>query len=118
VARYEQIARLSAFRAGLERVRSESQRLRLALLCAEKDPLQCHRAILVCRHLRGDTDIQHILEDGALESRADAERRLMAEEGVPEQDLFESFDALLARAYDQRGEAIAYRECGEAAASF
>lgn len=115
VARYERIAQTDAFRAGLERVRTGAHRFRLALMCAEKDPLECHRTILVCRHLREVADIKHILDDGSLEVRAAAEARLLAEEGVPGEDFFASREALLAKAYDQRGEKIAYHECAEAA---
>ena len=50
VATYERIARLPAFRAGLERVKEISASSRIALMCAEKAPLDCHRALLVCRH--------------------------------------------------------------------
>jgi uncharacterized protein (DUF488 family) len=56
------------FQEGLERVRKGAARFNLALMCTEKDPIQCHRTILVCRHLRAkDTTIKHILEDGELE---------------------------------------------------
>src|SRR5688500_8953655 len=57
VARYERIAKTPAFQAGLERVRKGIRKLRLSLICAEKDPLECHRTILVCRNLRRDAVI-------------------------------------------------------------
>ncbi len=114
IARYEQIAELPAFHAGLERVHKGVARFRLSLLCAEKDPLTCHRTLLVCRRLSG-LAINHILETGALEPHAAAESRLMAEEGVGEQDLFAPREVLLARAYDQRGARTAYREGSEPA---
>jgi hypothetical protein len=81
-------------------------------MCAEKDPLECHRTILVCRHLRNEMEIRHILSDGGLESHADAETRLLAEEKVPGDDLYAPREELLAMAYDRRGEKIAYHDCG------
>lgn len=72
----------AAFQAGLDRVRDGMTRHTVALMCAEKDPLTCHRFGLICRALRGEVAIVHILADGSLESQADAEARLMAEEGV------------------------------------
>ena len=64
--------------SGLERVRTGMRKYRLALMCAEKDPLTCHRAILVCRHLRPVVgDIVHILGDGSLETHGEAETRLL-----------------------------------------
>lgn len=110
VARYERIAKLPSFQTGLERVRAGARKFRLALMCAEKDCLECHRTILVCRHLRRDLQIGHIQEDGAIETHRDAEARLMKEEKIPQTDLFMSEADLVERAYDQRGMKIAYRE--------
>jgi uncharacterized protein (DUF488 family) len=115
VARYERIAKLPSFKTGLERVRKGARKFRLALMCAEKDCLECHRTILVCRHLRRDLDIAHIGEDGSLETHRDAEARLMKEEKIPQNDLFMSESDLIERAYDQRGPKIAYRENEEEA---
>ena len=112
IARYERIARTPAFLSGLDRVRKGVGRFRLALMCAEKDPLECHRTILVCRELRNEFEIRHILGDGKFENHSDAESRLLAEERVPAEDFFISREELIARAYDRRGEKIAYRESG------
>lgn len=110
VARYERIARTAAFQSGLQRIQKGAGEFRLAMMCAEKDPLTCHRTILVCRLLREQFDIQHILADGSLESQDDAETRLMKEEKVATTDLFRPAADLLVSAYDQRAEKIAYRE--------
>lgn len=113
IARYDRIARTPAFHAGLDRVRKGVGRFRLALMCAEKDPLECHRTILVCRELRNEFDIRHILDDGSLENHSDAESRLLVEERVPAEDFFISREELIARAYDRRGGKIAFEEGGE-----
>ena len=77
-AAYERVAQLPAFQRGLERVlRGLDRGLTLALLCAERDPLTCHRAILVSRHLQArGVDVQHILGDGSLESHQALENRM------------------------------------------
>ena len=116
VALYERIADTPAFRLGLQRLNAGMQRYRLILLCAEQDPLECHRTILVCRHVRHYARVQHILSNGSLESHTDAEIRLMKEEGVPMGDFFTSHDMLLEKAYNQRAAKIAYHECNEVAA--
>jgi hypothetical protein len=54
--------------------------------------------------------IQHIREDGRLESHDELESRLLALAGLPEGDLFQSREELLERAYDWQGERIAYEE--------
>jgi uncharacterized protein (DUF488 family) len=111
-ADYERIGRLPAFRKGLARVRTGLEKHCICLLCAEKEPLDCHRTILVCRHLRGsDMQIQHILADGTLEDHAMTERRLVKLTDV-QRTLFEpdlTAADLLDRAYQIRGREIAYR---------
>lgn len=111
VAEYGRIARLGAFHEGLSRAIRGASQYRLALMCAEKDPLECHRTILVVRELRSrGVDVKHILEDGSLETQSAAEERLMKEEKVPADDLFESKERLLEQAYLLRGKKIAYEE--------
>lgn len=114
-ARYELIARLPAFRNGLQRVAAGARQTRLALMCAEKDPLTCHRAILVSRPLQAlGLRVEHILEDGSLESHAAAEQRLMLEEGFTpgQMDIFGGADDawILEAAYQRRADRIGYRE--------
>ena len=117
-ADYELIAKLPAFQEGLGRLERGLQQFRIALLCAEKDPLTCHRTILVCRHLKNrGIAIHHILEDGQIEPHSLAEQRLMDEESIPTDDLFLSASDLLNRAYQRRAERIAYEEETEASVS-
>jgi uncharacterized protein (DUF488 family) len=106
--KFDLVARSPLFHRGLERVRRGAAGQRIALLCAEKDPLMCHRAILICRHLRRDLDIRHILEDGRLEAHADAELRLLDLLGLPRGDLLSSVEEMIELAYDQQGERIAW----------
>ncbi len=110
---FELVAGTSLFKEGLARVHKGMKTHRICLMCAEKDPLFCHRTILVCRHLRApDIQINHILEDGALERHQDAERRLMGILRVPESTLFATFEEQRERAYDIQGKKIAYVEKG------
>src|SRR5688500_10615354 len=48
-ARYDLIAKTPAFREGIARVLKGVEKYRMTLLCAEKDPITCHRTILVSR---------------------------------------------------------------------
>lgn len=109
---YDRLARTPLFAAGLERILRGMRTQTIALVCAEKDPITCHRAILVCRHLAqcGVQKIAHILEDGRLETQDDAVSRLLRELRLPESDLFRSRDELVDEAYARRGRQIAYVE--------
>lgn len=87
---YARVAGTSGFRRGLERVLAMAEARRVALMCAEKDPLDCHRTLLVARALddRG-VAVAHILADGGLEPHARTMDRLIAKFDLrPDGDLF------------------------------
>jgi uncharacterized protein (DUF488 family) len=67
------------FVAGVDRVVELSRKQTIALMCAEEDPLECHRFLMICPELleRGVTPV-HIRRGGVLESQHDAEDRLLA----------------------------------------
>jgi uncharacterized protein (DUF488 family) len=113
---YERIAAAAAFQDGLARLRQEVEIGRVALMCAEKDPLDCHRTILVARHAATFAEVLHIRADGSLETQAEAQQRLRKRYGLLEPDLFQPPEAQLAEAYQRRGEEIAYVEEAQAAA--
>lgn len=77
-ALYELIAKTEEFQKGLERVYQSLENHNIALMCSEQDPIICHRAILVSRHLKNKgLDIDHILKSGELENHSDLEQRLL-----------------------------------------
>jgi uncharacterized protein (DUF488 family) len=110
-AKYELVAKTPAFTRGIERVLHGLSKFRLALLCSERDPLTCHRTILVCKHLRGKGfDIEHILADGTLESQDDLESRMLKTLGKSQPSLFASREDFIEQAYEEQGGRIAYRQ--------
>ena len=52
--RYDRLAQTALYRQGIARVLRGAAEHRLALMCAEKDPLHCHRALLVSRSLEDE----------------------------------------------------------------
>lgn len=77
-ALYEKIASTKEFSLGLDRLLSGVKKYNIALMCAEQDPITCHRAILICPHLKDKgLEIQHILKNGSLESHSHLEKRLL-----------------------------------------
>ena len=110
VADYERMALQPEFCAGLDRLLAMASQHRVCLMCAEREPLDCHRCLLVSRMLaeRGCT-VGHILHDGAVESHTVIEQRLLAGSGA-DADLFVTgHGERLAAAYRRRCRAVAYR---------
>ena len=107
--RYDRLAGTARFRSGLDRAVEGARRYRLALMCAEKDPVDCHRTILVARELvRRGIDVAHILADGRIEPHDDTVERLLARHRLAEPDLFASRAERIERAYDAQAERIAW----------
>lgn len=106
---YRRLAKTEAFRTGLERVRTGSENHRVALMCAEREPLECHRTLLVGRELVAtEIPVVHIHDDGHLEPHADAMKRLLTLVGLPAQDLFRSESELIEEACADQEKRVAY----------
>jgi uncharacterized protein (DUF488 family) len=106
---YVRLAATDLFRRGIERLLTGMQKHRIALMCAEREPLDCHRTILVARELeRAGAPITHILADGSLEPQRHAMERLASNLKLAETDLFRTPDELIEDAYDKQGSQIAY----------
>jgi uncharacterized protein (DUF488 family) len=106
---YARLALTEAFRNGIDRVLRGAGEQRIALMCAEKEPLECHRTLLVARALdeRG-VAVDHILPDGVVESHSEAMFRLLDVLGLPRRDLFHSTEELIKDALARQEERIAY----------
>jgi uncharacterized protein (DUF488 family) len=95
-----------SFRRGIKALLDAARDRPTALMCRERDPLDCHRLHLICRYLRPTAlDIRHILPDGEVEAQQATERRLLERAGRAEMPLFrdpaqEQNGQALARAYD------------------
>ena len=108
---FDRVARSPFFQEGLNRLRQGLEKYRVALMCAEKDPMGCHRTILICRNLRNEYDILHILADGNLESQRQLEVRLVKLFRLDQRTLPGLDDGShtpLEEAYRKQARAIAY----------
>ena len=105
---YARWARTALFCSGIDRVIQCARDFRVALMCAEKDPIDCHRTILIGRELvnRG-ADITHILADGRLEPHDEAMQRLLELLGTAGPNLFFSPAELIEEAYTAQAARIA-----------
>ena len=106
---YALVAKTNLFKKGMQRLLNGAQKYTLALMCAEKDPITCHRTILICRNLQNEgVDIRHILENGDIELHKDSEQRLLKIFKLNQPELFRSEQQRLDDAYTRQGEKIAY----------
>ena len=108
--RYDRMAETGTFRRGLALVKADAANHRVVLMCAEKDPLDCHRTLLVARALATDgVDVLHVLSDGTVETHDQAMDRLLASYDLEtEGDLFTSRDELIAQAVERQTERVGY----------
>ena len=105
---YPRLAATASFKAGIDRLLAGAQKYRVALMCAEKEPLDCHRTLLVSRALeQAGVSISHILADGTLEPQEKTMSRLIELVGLSKEDLFQRGD-LIAAACRLREDKIAY----------
>jgi len=107
---YDRLARQTLFQNGLDRIEMDSEKYSLALLCAEKEPLQCHRCILVSRNLVDrKLRVSHILADGMTETHQETILRLKQSLNLAAQrDMFQTDDEITDMAYSLQEEKIAY----------
>jgi uncharacterized protein (DUF488 family) len=106
---YDRLANTSLFKNGLRRLLNGIKTHKIVLLCSEKEPLACHRTILVGRHLVAhDIEIRHILASGKIETHDEVMSRLLKQLKLPQEDLLKSRNELLMEAYKQQAEIIAY----------
>lgn len=112
---YDKIAETAQFQHGIDRVLSIlASGEQTALMCAEKEPLDCHRTILVARHLvKRGVDVRHLLADGSVVSHEQLMAGLMGEFQSRQYDLFATAEQLLDEAYRGQEEKIAYRPAAE-----
>lgn len=109
---YEAVAKTPRFYAGIGKLDDASAHHSVALMCSEKEPLHCHRTLLVAQALAIEgREIAHIHADGDLEPHAAAMDRLLDLFGLgAEDDLFaEPRDARVALAIREQTARIGYR---------
>jgi uncharacterized protein (DUF488 family) len=107
--RYARLAKTDLFQQGLDRLIRGAGEYRIAIMCAEKEPLECHRTILVARALVGrGVEVDHILASGQVEPHGDAMIRLLRVVGILREDLFRSEGELIEEALARQEERIAY----------
>ncbi len=111
VADYEKMAKTEAFAKGLERVIEGAKKYKVALMCSEHNPLDCHRCLLVGRVLKErGVVVKHILSNGNVSPHANIEEQLLELTGRNADELLASPGERLALAYRDQAMKVAYSQ--------
>ena len=108
--RYDLLADTDPFDNGIRQIMRRADDCRLALMCTEKEPLECHRTLLVAKALveRG-VAVEHIRASGRVESHDSAMERLMDIFKLPHNgDMFRSRSDVVAEALERQARKVAY----------
>lgn len=115
---FEKVAQSERFNKGMQSVILGLERgNRIALMCTEKDPMDCHRAIMVSRAFdKNGIKVGHILPNGTIQTQKELDNRLL-ELYFPDRgqlSIFNYTDSIseedyLTQAYHKRNEEIGYR---------
>jgi uncharacterized protein (DUF488 family) len=110
---FNKVRTLDVFLRGINRIeKGISKNYRIALLCTEKDPINCHRSLLVSRTLSEllKINIEHILFDGNIIEHHNFEQKMLKLSGL-ETDLFiTDTQKLLNDAYGIFSKKVAYKD--------
>ena len=76
---FEKVRKDPDFLLGVDRIkRGIIKGYKISLMCTEKDPIDCHRTILVAKGLEeNDIEVNHVLQNGKLISQRKIEERLL-----------------------------------------
>ncbi|MBE1162791.1 DUF488 family protein [Dyella acidiphila] len=111
---YARLAKTSLFESGIDRVLQGVKKYRIALMCAEKEPLDCHRTLLVSRALESrEVSILHILSNGEAEPQSKTMSRLLDMVGLPQEDMFRTREQLIEEACKLREQKVAYVDASQ-----
>ncbi|WFS62302.1 DUF488 domain-containing protein [Pseudodesulfovibrio thermohalotolerans] len=104
------VSSLPKFKSGLERIYSGAKKFNVALMCAEKDPITCHRTILISKNLKQYClPIMHLLDTEHVETHEELEQRLLKVYELNQSHFFKNQKELLEEAYEKQANKIAYR---------
>ena len=107
--RYERVRKTKSFRNGLVRVVDGAARHRIALMCVEKEPLDCHRTLMVSLALEEKgVEVAHIHADGHLEPHDGAMDRLLKLPELSAEDFFRTREDRIAEAVAEQSRRVAH----------
>jgi uncharacterized protein (DUF488 family) len=108
---YSRLASKDDYQATIKRVLDGSAKFQIALMCSEKEPLDCHRTLLVSQSISDlGVEVAHIHADGKIESQSDVLNRLLRNYNLDAPDLFGVETDRLQEALLKQEKKIAYSD--------
>lgn len=108
---FSKLSKSQLFAKGLQRLsKSYDKGFKVALMCAEKDPANCHRSLLIAYHMQSvesQWDVNHINHDGEIEKQEELETRLVRLHGI-KQDMFTDATQQKREAYERQCAEVNY----------
>ena len=107
---YARLADTDLFDDGMGRLVRAADERRVALMCSEKEPLDCHRTLLIAGALeeRG-VAVEHILADGTAERHDETLNRLIDTLKLPRNgDMFRTRDEVVVEALVRQASKVAF----------
>lgn len=104
---YEKVANSEKFKEGINELLKLIKRYNICVMCSEKDPLKCHRFLLISRYLK-EYNIYHVMPDFSLVKNSSLEERLFKIYGnlnqlsIFEEDNQESFENKVYRVQSEK----------------
>ena len=108
---YSRLAAKDDYQTTIRRVLEGSGKFEIALMCSEKEPLDCHRTILLSQSLcELGAQVAHIYADGKIESQSEVLSRLLNIYKLDAPDLLGADDDRLQEALFKHEKKIAYSD--------
>lgn len=111
---YDLLSKSERFQEALESVVRGSSEHRLALMCSEGRPEDCHRSLLLAEELRNwhhPVDVIHILPDGSTQTHEELRKRVARRDETAQQpDMFLSDEEAISVAIEEQIGRIAFKE--------
>lgn len=114
---FEKTVKSSKFLKGISRIKEGlSKGFNIVLMCSEKDPMACHRSIMIAKYFSDNNFIvKNILDNGVIITQEEITKKLVdiyfpnrdQISMLPEENI-KDYEELVRRSYRQRNEEIGY----------
>ena len=110
---FEKLRASDIFKQGVSRLLAEAKKNNIVLMCSEKEPINCHRSILISRVLEQEgVEVKHIISETEMLDNFCFEENLLKKFKIQETlfDTESSKNSNIDEAYEKQEKVISYQE--------